>query len=47
VTEAFDDILEYLGKVFDFVEEFPEIIEEFLVSTFGDIEDVIWSLNPK
>jgi hypothetical protein len=36
-----------LGQVRDFVEEFPEKIEEFFSSAFGDIEELIASLNPK
>jgi phage-related protein len=47
VTEAFEDIVEYMGTIFDFVESLPEQIEEFFVSAFGDIEQVISSLNPK
>jgi hypothetical protein len=31
----------------DFVESLPEEIEEFFVSAFGDIENLISSLNPK
>jgi hypothetical protein len=47
ITEAFEDIVEYLGQVLDFIEEFPEMIELFFVSAFGDIEGLISSLNPK
>jgi hypothetical protein len=43
VTEASEDIVEYLGQVLDFVEEFPEIIEEFFFPAFGDIEGLISS----
>jgi hypothetical protein len=47
VTEAFEDVVEYMGQILDFVEALPEIIEEFFVSAFGDIEQVVSSLNPK
>jgi hypothetical protein len=46
-TEAFEDVVEYMGQILDFVEELPEVIEEFFVSAFGDIEQVVSSLNPK
>jgi hypothetical protein len=39
VTEAFEDVVKYLGEILDFVEEFPEIMEEFFSSPFQGIED--------
>jgi hypothetical protein len=47
VTEAFEDAVEYMGQILDFVEELPVMIEEFFVSAFGDIEQLVSSLNPK
>jgi hypothetical protein len=47
VTEAFEDVVEYMGQILDFVEGLPEMIEDFFVSAFGDIEQVVSSLNPK
>jgi hypothetical protein len=34
-------------QILDFVEELPEMIEEFFASALGDIEQVVSSLNPK
>jgi hypothetical protein len=36
-----------MGTILDFVESLPEEIEGFFVSAFGDIENLISSLNPK
>jgi hypothetical protein len=36
-----------MGQILDFVEGLPEVIEDFFVSAFGDIEQVLSSLNPK
>jgi hypothetical protein len=47
VTEAFEDIVEYLDQVLDFVENFSEMIEEFFSSALGDIEELIVLLNIK
>jgi predicted PurR-regulated permease PerM len=47
VTKAFEDVVEYMGQILDFVEEIPEVMEEFFVSAFGDFEQVISSMNPK
>jgi hypothetical protein len=38
ITEAFEDVVEYMGQILDFVEGLPEMIEEFFVSAFGDID---------
>jgi hypothetical protein len=29
VTEAFEDVVEYMGTILDVVESLPEVIEEF------------------
>jgi hypothetical protein len=47
VTEAFEDVVKYMVQILDFVEEILEVIEEFFVSAFRDIKEVISSLNPK
>jgi phage-related protein len=47
VTEDFEFVVECMGQILDFVEGLPEMIEDFFVSAFGDIEQVVSSLNPK
>jgi hypothetical protein len=47
VNEAFEDVVEYMGQILDFVEGLPEMIEDFFVSALGYIEQVVSSLNPK
>jgi hypothetical protein len=36
-----------MGQILDFFEGLPEEIEEFFVSAFREIEEIISSMNPK
>jgi hypothetical protein len=47
ISEAIDGLLGYLEEVLNFVDDFPDMLEDFFSSAFSDMRNLVSSLNPK